>query len=258
MILTCFRRCRRARLLRCTHAYHWPVIRIGRCWYTSSATRWVSPSSAGNPELGRESTTTLKASEDAVPCQRIGEQRQQLPILEEQAGTAMSQQQQLRTCALAVLSVRLRPHEPRSCTVVVHPRLAAPADRLRARRECAEHDGADGRLHQRAGRLSDHGQWRGDRRSGGGRPSATPTLGTSSTRFWTPGRRRRSPTCTATPGWRRGHSKGNFPGPACVEIRAELGSLCRIDRLRECSSEQLTAGRLKFMAWSCLPRRPAD
>jgi len=70
MILTCIRHDRHARPFRSTESL--TATRIDRCWCTTAATWWqASPPVGGgpeNPKPGRESTTTPKASEEAVSC----------------------------------------------------------------------------------------------------------------------------------------------------------------------------------------------
>ena len=82
--------CRGPRLLRCIRAYDEPAIRIDRCQCPSSATWWwVSPPVDRKPEAGQgEHHDAEGIGGCRTVCERIGEQRQQLPVLEEQAGPA--------------------------------------------------------------------------------------------------------------------------------------------------------------------------
>jgi SAM-dependent methyltransferase len=51
------------------------------------------------------------------------------------------------------------------------------------------------------------------------------------------------------------------PGPPVVEereIREELGAVFEIVWLREFRFDQVEEGRVRFLGWSCLVRRPAD
>ena len=90
MSLTSIRRCRGACLLRCIRAYDWPPSGSTDASAPSSATWWwVSPPVDGKPEAGQgEHHDAEGIGGCRTVCQRVGEQRQQLPVLEEQAGPA--------------------------------------------------------------------------------------------------------------------------------------------------------------------------